>query len=42
MDRGYQDYTLFGKWTSQSIFFVTRLKPNAVFKVVANRPRPKA
>ncbi|CAO0824296.1 hypothetical protein DFAR_570009 [Desulfarculales bacterium] len=26
LNRGYQDYALFGKWTDQSVFFVTRLK----------------
>jgi len=29
MDRGYNDYALFGKWTSEEIYFVTRLKDNA-------------
>ncbi|CAO0821826.1 hypothetical protein DFAR_2690015 [Desulfarculales bacterium] len=42
MDRSYQDYALFGKWTGQSVFFVTCLKPNAIFEVLANRPGPKA
>ena len=42
LDRGYQDYALFGKWTGQGVFFVTRLKSNAVFQVMANRPGPKA
>lgn len=42
MDRGYQDYALFGKWTGQGVLFVTRLKSNAVFEVMANRPGPKA
>ncbi|CAO0822799.1 hypothetical protein DFAR_320001 [Desulfarculales bacterium] len=41
LDRGYQYYVLFGKWTSQGVFFVTRLKSNAVFEVLANRPGPK-
>ncbi|CAO0819748.1 hypothetical protein DFAR_3820022 [Desulfarculales bacterium] len=26
MDRGYQDYAMFGKWTGQGVSFVTRLK----------------
>jgi len=34
MDRGYNDYALFGKWTAQDVFFVTRLKENAVYEVV--------
>ncbi|CAO0822791.1 transposase [Desulfarculales bacterium] len=42
LNRSYQDYALFGKWTSQSVSFVTRLKSNAVFKVMTNRQGPKA
>ena len=34
MDRGYNDYALFGKWTSQEVYFVTRLKDNAAYEVV--------
>lgn len=34
MDRGYNDYALFGKWTERKVFFVTRLKENAVYEVV--------
>ena len=34
MDRGYNDYALFGKWTARGVFFVTRLKENAVYEVV--------
>jgi hypothetical protein len=34
MDRGYNDYALFGKWTSQEIYFVTRLKDNSAYEVV--------
>jgi len=33
MDRGYNDYGLFGKWTVAEIYFVTRLKENAVYEV---------
>jgi IS4 transposase len=32
-DRGYNDYVLFGQWTSQGIYFVTRMKDNAVYEV---------
>lgn len=35
MDRGYTDYALFGRWTMASIYFVTRLKDNAAYEVVA-------
>jgi hypothetical protein len=34
MDRGYNDYALFGRWTIAGIFFVTRLKENALWEVV--------
>lgn len=33
MDRGYNDYGLFGRWTSQEIYFVTRLKENTAYEV---------
>ncbi|CAO0823516.1 transposase [Desulfarculales bacterium] len=42
LDRGYQDYALFGKRTGHGISFVTRLKFNAVFEMMANRQGPKA
>jgi hypothetical protein len=34
MDRGYNDYGLFGQWTAEEIYFVTRLKENAAYRVV--------
>jgi hypothetical protein len=34
MDRGYNDYALFGTWTAEEIYFVTRLKEDAAFEVV--------
>lgn len=40
MDRGYNDYTLFGKWTEQDVFFVTRLKENAAYEVVESAQGP--
>jgi len=33
-DRGYNDYELFGNWTFEHVYFVTRMKDNAVYKVV--------
>jgi hypothetical protein len=33
-DRGYNDYELFGKWTFESVYFVTRMKDNADYQVV--------
>jgi hypothetical protein len=40
MDRGYNDYALFGKWTDEGIFFVTRLKDNAAYEVLEEAPVP--
>ncbi len=40
IDKGYVDYDLFWKWTSQGVFFVTRLKDNAHYRVVQHRPIP--
>ena len=33
MDRGYNDYGLFFNWTTEEIYFVTRLKENAAYEV---------
>jgi len=33
MDRGYNDYALFGRWSMAGVFLVTRLKENASFEV---------
>ena len=38
MDRGYTDYSMFGRWTAQGVFFVTRLKSNADYEVVHTIP----
>jgi hypothetical protein len=40
MDRGYNDYALFGKWTERGVFFVTRLKENAAYEVVESAMGP--
>src|ERR1017187_2199249 len=40
MDRGYNDYALFGKWTDGEVFFVTRLKDNAAYEVVESAMGP--
>jgi len=34
MDRAYTDYQLFGRWTTQEVFFVTRMKSNAQYEVI--------
>jgi hypothetical protein len=39
-DRAYNDYRLFSKWTERGVFFVTRMKGNAVFDVVERRCVP--
>lgn len=40
-DRGYTDYDWFEQLTSHGVFFVTRLKSNADFIVVEDRPVPE-
>jgi hypothetical protein len=41
MDRGYNDYHLFTRWTRAGVFFVTRLKANADIARVESRPVAK-
>lgn len=40
MDRGYVDYEWFVRLSQQAVYFVTRLKDNASFEVVQERPVP--
>jgi hypothetical protein len=40
MDRGYIDYEWFVQLTRQGVYFVTRLKDNAAFGVVEEKPVP--
>jgi len=40
-DRGYNDYGLFGRWTAQGVFFVTRIKDYALYEIVETREVPK-
>ncbi len=40
-DRAYNDYGLFGKWTSQGVYFVTRMKDNAQYVAVGGRKVPE-
>ncbi len=40
MDRGYNDYGLFGQWTERQIHFVTRLKDNAAYAVLGEAAVP--
>lgn len=41
IDRGYTDYELFGRWTAEGVFFVTRPKGNADYEVVEQRGVPR-
>jgi len=41
MDRGYVDYAWFGRLTTAGVFFVTRLKDNAVYRAVERRRVPE-
>ncbi len=41
MDRAYNDFRLFAKWTAAGVFFVTRMKENTVYEVVEKRDLPK-
>jgi hypothetical protein len=40
-DRGYNDYRLFAKWIEDEVYFVTRMKDNALYTVVENRLVPQ-
>jgi len=40
-DRGYNDYALFGKWTFQGVYFVTRMKENALYEAVGEKRIPQ-
>jgi hypothetical protein len=40
-DRGYTDYKLYAKWTEAGVFFVSRMRDNAVFEVLEERSVPE-
>ena len=40
-DRGYNDYELFGRWSTQGVFFVSRMKENALYEVVGEKQVPQ-
>ena len=40
-DRGYNDYALFGRWTEEGVYFVTRMKDNAVYESVGDKRPPQ-
>jgi Domain of unknown function (DUF4372)/Transposase DDE domain len=41
LDRAYVDYAWFGRLTGDGVFFVTRLKDNALYRVVERRRPPE-
>jgi hypothetical protein len=41
IDMGYTDYSLFARWKTQGIFFVTRQKDNAAYRVVEELQIPQ-
>lgn len=41
MDRGYNDYKMFSDWTEKGIYFVTRLKENALYEVITTQTATK-
>jgi hypothetical protein len=41
IDRGYVDYAMFGRWCADGVYFVTRLKDNAVYYKVIEHAPPK-
>jgi hypothetical protein len=40
-DRGYHDDRLFAKWTDAGVYFVTRMKDNALFEMVEEHAVPQ-
>ena len=40
MDRGYLDYALYSRWTEQGVWFVTRERRNADYRVIERRDVP--
>lgn len=41
MDKAYNDFSMFGRWTEQGIYFVTRLKSNTAYQVVKEMKPPQ-
>ncbi len=39
-DRGYTDYALWGRWCSDRVYFVTRMKDNALYEVIGGKGVP--
>jgi hypothetical protein len=41
MDRGYNDFDLFGKWCQEGVFWVTRMKDGTAYEVEEDRSVPQ-
>jgi len=41
IDMGYTDYAMFARWTTKGVFFVTRQKENAAYRVVEELETPQ-
>jgi hypothetical protein len=41
IDRGYTDYAMFAEWTRQKVYFVTRMKDNATYRIIERRRVPE-
>jgi hypothetical protein len=39
-DRGYTDYALWGRWCSEHVYFVTRMKDNALYEAIGDKKIP--
>jgi len=40
-DRGYTDYSLWGRWCCQRVYFVTRMKDHALYEVIGDKRVPQ-
>jgi len=40
-DRGYTDYRLWGQWCSDKVYFVSRMKDNALYEVIGSQSVPQ-
>ncbi len=41
IDRAYNDYKQFAQWTQDGVYFVTRMKDNALYEVIEERTVPQ-
>ena len=40
-DRGYTGYALWGRWCSQRVYFVTRMKDNSLYEIIGDKRVPQ-